>query len=390
MREVADVVARHGKGIVLDVYATRDPSENMAMLNRGAIDLGAIRSDTPVVSDIQMVAELYSDYFQLIVRGDSDAREFTDIGRLKIGIPDFGTDAFRSFWTIADHYNFALDQIDWTAIDFTAARGGLISGRFDAIFTVRSLRDADLLRLFLDAAIKKLDLRYIPMRQAQAVALKKPFLKPAIIPEGAVTSARPIPLVPTPTATVSRMLVTRDDVPDAAIRELTRVLFEHRLDLTIRFSLASAIRQPDESAGLNVPLHEGASQFYDRDQPSYLKENAEPLALVLTIFAMGFSAMLALRNRFVAAQKNRADRYNYQLLDLHRRTLEAQSPAELAQIKQEVNATLATVVVALDTDEVTDEGFQSFALLLETVRDTVRDRQGEFVDAQRSETGRFT
>ena len=35
---------------------------------------------------------------------------------------------------------------------------------------------------------------------------------------------------------------------------------------------------------------------------------------------------------------------------------------------------LETVVVALDTDEVTDEGFQSFSLLWDAVRETINDR----------------
>ncbi len=377
MREVADVAARHNKPVRLDVRATRDPSQNIAMLNAGQIELAAIRADTPVVSTIRMVADLYPDYFQFIVRADAPLYSLADLSRARIAIPAFGTDAFRSFWVIANHYNFALDGIDWTATGFSEAKAGLLDGTYDAIFTVRSLRDAELLRLFLDAGIKHLPLRYLPVDQAKAITLKSPFLQPDIIPPGAFTSYTTLPGRDVLTASVMRILVTRDDIPDQAIRALTEVLFEHRLDLTIRFSLASAIRQPDESHGLNVPLHDGAAQFYSRDEPSFLQENAEPLALVITVCAMLFSALLALRSRLVAAQKNRADRYNYQLLDLNSRAFAAASTAELAGLRSELNEVLETVVVALDTDEVTDEGFQSFSLLWENVRDTIREREAK-------------
>ena len=90
---------------------------------------------------------------------------------------------------------------------------------------------------------------------------------------------------------------------------------------------------------------------------------------------MLFSGLLALRSRLVAAQKNRADRYNYQLLDLNAQALAATSPDELAGLRSQLNDVLETVVVALDTDEVTDEGFQSFSLLWENVRDTIRERE---------------
>ena len=377
MREVAEVAARHRKAVRLDVRATRDPSQNIAMLNAGAIELAAIRADTPVVSTIRIVADLYPDYFQLIARADAPIFAVNDLSKIRIAIPAFGTDAFRSFWTVANHYNFAIDAIDWTATDFTHARTGLLDGTYDAIFTVRSLRDADLLRLFLDAGIKRTALRYIPVDQAQAISLKSPFLEPGTIPRGAFTSLGTLPQREILTASVMRILVTRDDIPAEAIRALTEVLFEHRLDLTIRFSLASAIRQPDESHGLNVPLHDGAAQFYTRDEPSFLQENAEPLALVITVCAMLFSALLALRSRLVAAQKNRADRYNYQLLDLNAQALAATSPDELAGLRSQLNEVLETVVVALDTDEVTDEGFQSFSLLWENARDTIREREAK-------------
>lgn len=377
MREAAEVVRRHSDDLRLQAIATRDPSENISLLNSGRIDAAAIRADTPVVSDVRMVANLYSDYFHLIVNGDAPAFEIDDVPRLRIAIPQYGTDAFRSFWVIADHYDLPIERFDWTATDFATAREGLLDGGFDALFTVRSLRDRALLLLFEDAQLKSKRLRYLPIRQAEAISLKRPFLGARTIPAGALSGAGPVPARPTPTGTVERILVTREQVSADTIRQLTEILFEHRLDLTIRFALASAISAPNESAGLNIPLHDGAEQFYTRDEPGFLQENAEPIALMVTVFAMLVSALLALRSRLVASQKNRADRYNHQLLDLNARAAASASLPELAGMRSELNRILETVVIALDTDEVTDEGFQSFALLWESVRDTIRDRQSE-------------
>lgn len=377
MREAAEVVRRHSDDLRLQVIATRDPSENISLLNSGQIDAAAIRTDTPVVSDVRIIANLYSDYFHLIVDGGAPAFEIDDVTRLRIAIPQFGTDAFRSFWVIADHYDLPIDRFDWTATDFASARDGLLNGRFDALFTVRSLRDRALLLLFEDAQLKSRQLRYLPIRQAEAISLKRPFLGAGTIPAGALSGAGPVPARPTPTGTVERILVTREQVSSETVRQLTEILFEHRLDLTIRFALASAISAPNESVGLNIPLHEGAEQFYTRDQPGFLQENAEPIALMVTVFAMLVSALLALRSRLVAGQKNRADRYNHQLLDLNARAAASSSLPDLAGMRSELNKILEIVVIALDTDEVTDEGFQSFALLWESVRDTIRDRQSE-------------
>ncbi|MCB1453673.1 MAG: hypothetical protein KDJ43_08500, partial [Rhizobiaceae bacterium] len=101
------------------------------------------------------------------------------------------------------------------------------------------------------------------------------------------------------------------------------------------------------------------------------------ITLLITVAAMMVSVLLALRSRLVAMQKNRADRYNYQLLDINRRATAATGADDLDALSAELAAIQETVVVALDTDEVTDEGFQSFALLWASVRQTIAERRAE-------------
>ena len=379
MREVADVVARHSAEVTLDIRASRDSSQNIAALNSRAVDAAVIRADTPVVADVREIARLYPDLFQLVVRGDSPIRSVTDLAGASVSIPQFGSDGFRSFWVLGDHYDLPIDGFRWIAEDFSEGARRLIAGETQALFTVRSLRDPELIRMFEDAQLKRIALRYIPVRQAEAIALKRPFLSSGVIPQGAFTGATPVPSRDTPTAAVERVLVTRSDVDAEAVRELTRILFEYRLDLTLRFALASAIAAPEAGGGLSVPLHDGAQAFYDRDQPGFIQQNAEPLALLVTVLTLLVSALLALRSRFVARQKNRADTYNYQLLAIRRDAEKTTDPAHLRKLKQELNAVLETVVVALDTDEVTDEGFQSFSLLWDAVRETINDRLADLM-----------
>lgn len=374
LSEIRQVVLRHSDELRLNIKSTRDGSQNIALLNKGDIDVAVVRSDTPVVADVRGIAELYPDVFQIIVRDDTPAYSVTDLTNIQISIPEYGSDGFRSFWVIGDHYDLPIDQMRWKAEPFNVSAQKLLNGDIDALFTVRSLRDMPLIRLFEDAQLKRLKLRYVPIAQAEAIALKRPFLTTASIPRGAFTGATPVPGHDTPTSAVKRILVSRADVEPEAVRELTRIMFENRLDLTIRFALASAISAPDETKGLSVPLHEGAQAYYNRDQPSFVQENAEPLALGVTVLTLLLSGMFALRSRFVSRQKNKADVYNYQLLDIQKQAMLADEAGELDLLKVDLNNVLQTVVIALDTDEVTDEGFQSFSLLWDAVRETINDR----------------
>lgn len=376
MREVAEVVERHSDALRLDVRSSRDSSHNIALLNAGRIDVAVIRADTPVFTDIRGIANLYPDLFHIIIRDDVPAYSVHNLDQIAISIPDYDTANFRSFWVMGDHYDLP-SGFDWTAEPFVRGADKLLRGDVDALFAVRSIRDRQLVRMFEDAQLTGLKLRYLPIRQAEAIALKRPFLSASKVPLGGFTGALPVPAADTPTLAVERVLVTRSDVDEQPVRELTRILFEHRKDLTIRFALASAISAPSTSGGLSVPLHEGAEAFFNRDEPNFVQENAEPLALLVTVLTILISALIAMRSRFVASQKNRADVYNYKLLDIEERAATAATVEELAALKGELNEVLRTVVIALDTDEVTDEGFQSFSLLWDAVRETINDRSDE-------------
>jgi len=300
LREVAEVTERHSESLRLEIVATRDASHNIALLNARQIDAAVIRADTPVFSDIRGIVALYPDLFHLIVRQRAPARTVQQIERLSVSIPEYDTANFRSFWVIGDHYDLPIEGFDWQAEPFLTGARRLLGGEVDALFAVRSLRYRQLIRMFEDAQLTGLDLRFISIGQAEAIAVKRPFLEAAKIPEGAFTGALPVPARDTSTLAVQRLLVTREDVGEAPLRELTRILFEHRKDLTIRFALASAIARPAATGGLTVPLHDGARAFYERDEPSFVQENAEPLALLVTVLTLVVSGLFALRSRSIA------------------------------------------------------------------------------------------
>ncbi|MEM7214585.1 MAG: TAXI family TRAP transporter solute-binding subunit [Pseudomonadota bacterium] len=377
MKEMADVVSRHSDLIRIEVVPTRDSSSNISLLNDGMIDAATIRSDTPVVDDVRQVANLFPDYFQIISRSDRSIFQVSDLIGSRVAIPRFGTDEFRSFWIVGDHYDLPITGVKWLAMSFSDATRKLQSGEVDAIFTVRSLRDRLLLDLFADAELKNIGLRFVELDQAEAVVIKRPFLQVGTIPKGAFLGKGPTPRVEMTTATVDRLLVTREDQDPAVIRELTRILFEHRLDLTIRFALASAVRRPDLNAGLGIPLHVGSEQYFSRDEPNFIQENAEPLALMVTLTAMLGSAIYAMRSRFMSSQKDRMDSYNYVLLDIADLARKATQKSELRELKNQLSSVLEEVVRALDRDAVTEEGFQSFSLLWESVREMINDRVRE-------------
>ena len=375
MSEIAEVATRSGKPIKLDVLATGDATDNIVQLNKHDVDLAVIRADTPVFSDVRIVADLYDDYFQLITRPGSGIYTLAQLSGKRIALPPPGTDGYKSFFVIVDHYDLDIGTMRWTAMSLDQARRKLINGELDAVFTVRSLRDEVLLRVVGDAEIAKLPLDILEIGQADAMVLKRPLLTSGMIGVGSLSGALPMPSRNIKTITATRVLVAHENADQNAIRALTEVLFESRLDLTLRMPLAAAITKPDETAGLAVPLHQGASDYFNRDAPNFIEANSNSLGLLLTVAAMIVSGLLALRARLMAGQKNKADVFNYRLMELNARALESTRSSEFAEIRTELASMMATVIVALDKDEVTDEGFHSFSRIHDSVSGSVRDAE---------------
>ena len=377
LSEIGEVLERHSDEVRLDVQPSKNSSINVTLVNSGAFDLATISSGTPASTTIRLIADLFPDYFMLITKADQAIQNISQLRGHRIAIPEDGSLESLAFWSVIDHYDLPTGSFDFVSTDFEEGAKLLIDGQVDGVFLVRSLRDASLLRMIEDAGLKNMALQFVPIDQAEAIALKRPFLKPGTVVRGSFDGNPVLPARAVNTVTVHRLLVSNEKADVAAIRELTRVIFENRLDLLTRMPLAATIVGANNEKGASLPFHQGAASYYNRDAPSFLQENAEPIALIVTLIAMAVSGLLALRGRFSATQKNRLDSYNYQLLDIAEKAQNSSDSSELKRLKKELFSILETVVRALDTDDVTEEGFQSFSLLWESVRETINDRVGE-------------
>jgi TRAP transporter TAXI family solute receptor len=97
----------------------------------------------------------------------------------------------------------------------------------------------------------------IPKQDLQRLRADYPFLRPGAIP--AATYAG----VPQPVATllVDVLLVTRADLDDELVRQLTSALFEILPDLAGRFPYLGLMNMQRAPAS-PIPLHPGAALFY--------------------------------------------------------------------------------------------------------------------------------
>ncbi len=159
---------------------------------------------------------------------------------------------------------------------------------------------------------------------------------------------------------VRSILVTHEDVDQSVIYEITRLLSEARNELVKEHPQAAMIHTPDSDEPPSLPLHPGAKAYYNQDEPNFIVQYAEPLGLLLSISILVISSIWQLRLWLQGRQKNRADMYNLEILELIDQIHVIQDLEQLAVVRRHLFEIFQKVVVDLDKARISPESFQSF------------------------------
>ncbi|MEN8183803.1 MAG: TAXI family TRAP transporter solute-binding subunit [Myxococcota bacterium] len=192
---IAEVAARR-LHLEVEVLETAGSAENVRLVEAGRVDLATVQADVEAATGLALVAPLYPDAFQLVVREDSEIRGVADLAGHRIAIPPEGGGQFRSFWFLAGHYGLEAASLTALPMSAPAANFAMLEGAVDAVFRVRAPGNASVLELIRSAPV-----RLVPIEQGRALALKEPALGPGTIPSGSYRGHPPLPSV---TSTPSR------------------------------------------------------------------------------------------------------------------------------------------------------------------------------------------
>ena len=357
---IATVVNRHHPNLTVEVIETGGSLENSRLLDEGHADLALFQADASTSSRGRLVAILYPDAYQLIVRRSAEIRSIADLRGKTIALPTRGSAQFTSFWYLADHYGLKDTDLNWLPMSNRSAEWALISAAVDAVFRVRAPGDLTVKQL-----VEEADITMVPIDQAPALHLRKSSINPGRIPKGSYRGEPPLPERDLPTASVNRLLVADTTLSDRAVYDIAAVLFERQRELTELSTLASLISVPDTSEGITLPLHDGAAQYFDREKPGFWNEQADFLRTMLSLTAIFASMFFGFRNWFRGLQKDRADDYNKDLIQLFESAQKNEHDA--AHYREALADILKRVVDDLDNDRISREGFDEFSFTWQAV-----------------------
>jgi len=404
---IEKVVEANNPKIKIDLQETGGTTENIKLLEEGKAQLATAQADVPTGSSARVVAVLYRDTFQLVVKQKPainpllgakgkptavpqkpginrlvDAKNkpiavlqkpeinhFSDLKGKRIGLPQSGGQ-FRSFLQVANHYGLKKEDFQFIGVNDEDADQAFRQNRVDAVFRVRDLGNKSILNL-----VQKHQGRLLPIEQAAAMKIQYPAFEPTIIPQGAYKGSLPsVPANSLPTVAVQRTLLANERVDQSIIQEITAILNEHRQEITDAIPkefdevkpLVAAISPPSTTSGTGIPTHLGAIAFYERDKPSFIQENADYVGLILTIVLLFGSWVWQLKSWIEQGKKDAADVYIASAIELMKDD-DGDPEIRLKELHQVFRQTATDLV----EEKISQESFRTFNEAYQTARESI-------------------
>ncbi len=361
---IARLAQKYDPQLRIIVAETGGSGQNNRMLQHNLLQLGTIQADTRAAPNVRLVTSLFPDAFQLLARNDSGIASVADLRGKTIALPPRTSGQYRSFLFLLRHYGLALRDVRLVSMSSRAAVWAISHGAVDALFRVRAPGNRE-----LKQAIASGRVRIVPIPHARALKLAQPALEEGVIPAGSYRGAPPVPAEDLPVPVVRRLLVSTTAVDPDIIERITRLLYDYRLELSEMSPLGGFLAAPAELAGIALPLHEGARRYYERDQPTFLQENAEVIALYLTILAGAVSLLLRLNAR---RQKARVDAYVRELIGIYNEAVLDEQPRE-EHYRDRMMEIFARVLKDAEDDNINTSGFEFLSFAWDELNDAIID-----------------
>lgn len=296
------------RGFAADVHGTEfsaleSPGSvaSVEMLGRGEAELALLSNHVAGATGLELVAPLYEETLQVVVRRDAGITRPLQLAGRRIGVGPAGSGTESIADAVLLHFGIggdAFDRRNLSVVDAVAA--------LDAAFIVAGMRTPA-----VDGLLARGDMRLLSLGEPgkvgsalEGIKLDAPFFSVTAIPEHAYGAE---PTTAIGTISVHALLVARADLDEDLVFAITESLYSHKVELAQQERLLSHLSERYDPALSPYPLHAGADRYYRRDEPTLVQRYLNEISLAITIGALLWSAISGLRAARQQARRNRIE-----------------------------------------------------------------------------------
>lgn len=241
--------------------------ENVRLINKKEVELALVQSDTldfafnakeafkEPLKGMSVIATLYPEIVQVVVRADSPMKTFADLKGKKIGVgaPGSGTEA--NFRQLMDAYGMKKEDVNGQYLSFSESAEAFKDKHIDAFIVTAGIPNAAIMDISTQNEVRILT---IPADVSAKMIQKYPFLAAVKVPANTYKGLS----ADVPTVAVNAVLIAGSQLKEDMVYNLTKALFENQADLAAAHAKGKELDIKYAVQGVSIPFHPGAVKYY--------------------------------------------------------------------------------------------------------------------------------
>lgn len=383
-------LARDRLSLRLKLVLTDGVAASAEAVEEDRVDLAIVRTDVAMPRQAQTVAIMHRDAAVLMTTPATGITKVPDLRGRTIGIVR-DLPANRELLDIV----LAQYEIPKTAVQSIVLGSAndieqaLRSGQIDAVFALGTVTG----RTVTESVARVTQAAdgppvFIPILEADAIEQRLPAFETLEVVRGTFGGAPPRPAETFETIGVSHRLVARTSVDDNLVSELTRVLFSLRPALAAEVPLANRIESPETSKSAALPVHSGASAYYEGEVQSFFERYSDWIYLGVMVLSIAGSGIAAMASAAASRIRARNMALLSDLLSIVRRAHTGESIQELDDLDAQADDILSAALDKAGTGGIDNAGVAAFTLGLDQARRAIGERRRILLAQRQAATGR--
>jgi TRAP-type uncharacterized transport system substrate-binding protein len=307
----------------------------------GKVDLAVVRGDVGDLSQAQAVLVLAHAVVLIVAPPGSPLTDMASLKGRRVGV--VGGEANRAVVdALRQQYDLDRANVKFRDLSLPEARQAVDTKSVDALLLVIPLTQKYLsLARSLFPQNPKSQPVLIPIEAAGAIAENHRAYESFDVPKGTLRGSPAVPDDDLTTLRVSFYLVAQKKLDSDTIADLTRSLLAARRDLIGELPILAQVTAPDTDPDAFLPVHPGASEYFNGTQESFLDEWSNAIYLTPMILG-GLASILAAAWRFIGLRTSKPGESALDALyALARRVRSAQHEDELSDIESRIDDILS-------------------------------------------------
>jgi TRAP transporter TAXI family solute receptor len=241
--------------------------ENIRLINKKEVELALVQSDSidqawkgadpfkEPLKGMSVIATLYPEVVQVVVRADSPIKSFPDLKGKKVGVGAPGSATIDNFRQLLDVYGMKKEDVNGQFLSFSESAEAFKDKHIDAFIVTAGIPNAGIMDVSTQNDIRILP---IPADVAAKLTQKYPFLAVAKVPANAYKGITQ----EVPTVAVNAVLIAGNQLKEDMVYNLTKALFDNQADLASAHAKGKEVNLQYAVQGVSIPFHPGAVKYF--------------------------------------------------------------------------------------------------------------------------------